>query len=72
MVKKKSVIVFASTFVLFFAEAIIHYNVGRPEKCFVWPDKEQLFKLIGTMALFSFANSILVHYLEKKFSKKSS
>ena len=34
---KKSVVTFVVTFVCFFIEALIHYNLGKDEKKFVWP-----------------------------------
>ena len=35
MVKRKTkIIVFITTFILFFTEALIHYNIGRSEKTF--------------------------------------
>ena len=52
------------TFAVFMAEAMIHYNIGvqknDPEKKIVFPPSNDLLKIIGTVAFFSFLNGYLI------------
>ena len=67
--RKTKMIVFVTTFILFFIEAILHYNIGRREDKFVWPSKKELLEIALTVGGFSFVNSFIVDFLERKFSK---
>lgn len=52
------------TFAIFMAEAMIHYNVGAqknaPEKKVVFPPTNDLLKIVGTVAFFSFLNGYII------------
>jgi hypothetical protein len=65
-----SYIVFATTFVLFLLEAILHYNIGRYEENegikFYLPDKKEFIALVAVLIVFSIANSLCANYLTKK------
>ena len=68
------ILVFLTTFILFFIEAIVHYNVGYKHKRggrwkLVWPPGHDILIIAGTVAGFSLINSILVWILENKMSK---
>ena len=67
---KKSVVTFVVTFVCFFIEALIHYNLGKDEKKFVWPPPKDLCKLIVTILSFSFLSTVIIAFISKKFLKK--
>ena len=60
----KSVIVFLTTFSLFISEAIIHYNLGNPEKKFVWPTGKEILEIVGIVGIFSLINAVLVWGIE--------
>lgn len=61
-------IVFIVTFILFFIEAIIHYNYGYKDQKFRFPDTESLIKIIYTVGVFSFLNSNIIRYLRHNYN----
>ena len=66
--KKEGKIILASTFVLFTAEAVIHYNIGKNEnKKFkvIIPPKESLLKMALIVGAFSVLNQIIIKKLTK-------
>lgn len=59
-------IVFLVSFVLFTIEALIHYNYGKKENEFQYPETNTFIKIISTVFLFSFLTSISVRIIEEK------
>lgn len=64
-----SVIVFFTTYILFFCEAIIHYNIGHPSKKLEWPSLKEFLHIMTTVAIFSLINSFAIWGIEKFFNK---
>lgn len=63
-------IVFFVTFVVFFTEAIIHYNIGNKESTTIQlPDSNSLFQIVITIAIFSFINSRIISFINYRFVK---
>lgn len=64
-------IVFLTTFGLFTLEAMFHYNIGANGKeedgklDFHLPNKEQWVKLLVTVGVFSYINSVVVNKMLK-------
>jgi len=62
-------IVFVTTFILFFIEALLHYNIGRYEEKdgfkFYFPDLKETVALVAVLIVFSLINSYLADYLSK-------
>lgn len=61
-------IVFFVSFVLFTIEALIHYNYGKKESEFQYPDTQTFMKILSTVFLFSFLTSIIVRIIEEKLT----
>lgn len=75
-------IVFLTTFFLFIFEAMFHYNIGKngtkkevPTRAVNFigieltiPQQKDLIKIAVIVAIFSMINSLIVDYLEAKFS----
>lgn len=64
-----SIIVFFTTYIIFFGEALIHYNIGHPSKKIKWPSSKKFLYIISTVAVFSLLNSFAVWGIEKFFIK---
>ena len=64
-----SVIVFFTTYILFFGEALIHYNIGDPSKKIKWPSTKEFLHIMSTVAIFSLINSFAIWGIEKFFNK---
>jgi hypothetical protein len=61
-------IVFIVTFILFFTEALLHYNYGKDKNSkFHIPENKILFQIIITVAFFSLLNSYILKYLAKHY-----
>ena len=67
--KINSIVIFVITFLWFFIEAIIHYNIGKNKKKFVLPPLKDLGKIIGTITLFSLLNTFTIFIIEKYIFK---
>ena len=63
-----SVIVFFTTYILFFGEALIHYNIGHPSKKIKWPSAKEFLHIMSTVAIFSLINSFAIWGIEKFFN----
>ena len=67
--KNLGLIVGATTFSLFMAEALIHYNMGvsekEPDNKFTIPPKSDLIKLALVVGVFSFLNGVIVDRVKK-------
>jgi hypothetical protein len=63
-----SVIVFFTTYILFFCEALIHYNIGHPSKKIEWPSTKEFLHIMSTVAIFSLINSFAIWGIEKFFN----
>jgi hypothetical protein len=66
-------IVFIVTFCLFTIEALLHYNYGydlatNGELKFKLPEKDDLFKILFTVFIFSLLNSRIVKILDKYYT----
>jgi hypothetical protein len=61
-------IVFLVSFVLFTIEALIHYNYGKEETEFQYPDTTTFLKIISTVFLFSILTSITVRIIKEKLN----
>ena len=56
--------VFISTFFIFLIEAILHYNVGLNGLTkLVLPNKNNMFKIIGILLIFSLANAFFSKFI---------
>ena len=66
----ESVIVFLTTYILFIAEAIIHYNIGHQGKKFVWPSGKEILEIFGIVGIFSLVNAVLVWGIGNLFHKE--
>tara|TARA_R110000764_G_scaffold542_6_gene2080 strand:- start:8349 stop:8555 length:207 start_codon:yes stop_codon:yes gene_type:complete len=67
--EKTDKIILASTFVIFMAEAIIHYNIGKNEnKKFkvVIPPTNSLLKMAVIVGAFSILNQVVIKKLTTK------
>ena len=64
---KNTVIIFSVTFIFFFIEALIHYNIGKNDKKVCFPNTMDLFKIIGTIVLFTILSTITINYCQKIF-----
>ena len=60
-------IVFIVTFTLFFIEAIIHYNYGTEQTKLHFPTSQDLIKIVITVGIFSYLNSIIIKNLSKYY-----
>jgi hypothetical protein len=59
--------VFISTFIVFFIEALFHYNVGKNGlKTFILPKKNDFIKILAILLIFSFFNVFIFDKLHKK------
>jgi tetrahydromethanopterin S-methyltransferase subunit D len=58
-------IIFIVTFLLFFIEAILHYNIGSPNKQLHLPETKELFQIIIILTIFSALNSYIIKKLLK-------
>lgn len=60
-------LIFLVTFIVFFFEAMIHYNIGWNghkngiNKTLHFPVKTELLMIIITIAIFSFINSLILN-----------
>jgi len=63
----KAFIITSTTFVLFFIEAIIHYNIGHPSDGLVFPVGKELFQIIITVMLFSALSGVVSEFIIKIF-----
>ncbi len=65
---KKSVIFF-TTFILFFLEAMFHFCIGKSdhgEKGYIhWPTCKEWIQIITVLLVFSVANSYCAEFLNK-------
>jgi hypothetical protein len=61
-------IVFSVTFILFFMESMIHYNLGKKEESFQFPDRYNLCIMIVTVSFFSLLNSSILRYLAEHYN----
>ncbi len=65
---KKSVIFF-TTFVLFFLEAMFHFCIGKSdngEKGYIhWPNCKEWIQIVGVLLVFSLLNSYSAEALNK-------
>lgn len=58
-------IVFLITFFVFFAEAFLHYNIGKNKgKAIHAPTMPELFKIAAIVGVFSYINAVLINYLD--------
>jgi hypothetical protein len=62
-----------TTFMLFTAEALIHYNIGRnahqesqESKKKIIPPFKEIIKMVMVVGVFSIINAIAIDYLAKK------
>ena len=68
---KNGQLVFLTTFSIFTLEAMFHYNYGKGGKKewdgldFHLPEKKDLLRIIGTVAVFSYLNAKLLNYLRE-------
>lgn len=69
MKKNIGFIVGATTFSLFMAEAIIHYNMGvaekEPDRKFTLPARKDLVRLAIVVGIFSTLNGVVVNEVKK-------
>ena len=64
--KLSAIIVFCVTFVLFYIEAMIHYNIGKNGKpYFILPDKKELIHIAYIVLIFSILSGIISSYILK-------
>jgi hypothetical protein len=73
IVEMKLDIVFLTTFILFAFEALLHYNIGKGNgknkrvEDMSWPTKKEWCKIVLVVGIFSYGNSVIVEFLEKRF-----
>jgi ABC-type microcin C transport system permease subunit YejB len=61
-------IIFFVTFILFFLEALLHYNYGKSDSDkFHLPDINELVQISITVGIFSFLNSYIIKILSRRF-----
>jgi hypothetical protein len=69
MKKDLGLIVGGTTFVLFMAEAIIHFNMGKNYKeqptPFKLPDTKELIKVSLIVGIFSVMNGVIINEIKK-------
>jgi hypothetical protein len=72
MKKDLGLIVGGTTFVLFMAEAIIHFNMGQnykehkeQPKSFKLPDTNELIKVSLIVGIFSVLNGVIINEIKK-------
>ena len=65
----ESLLQFTITFILFYSEAIIHYNIGKTNTFgFTIPPLKQQAMIISTVFTFSLLSSIITNVLEEYWS----
>ena len=75
MISTGSIITMVVTYICFFLEAMIHYNIGynssNPNNTawIVFPDGHDLMKIIITVGIFSVLCGFLSDYIQKNFSQ---
>jgi len=61
-------IVFTVTFILFFIEALLHYNYGKDDSYqFHFPTQTEFLQIVFTVFIFSFLNSFIIRQLAKRY-----
>lgn len=60
-------IVFISTFIIFFLEALFHYNIGTPNEELHLPSLKETVNISLVVFIFSLINSITIRFLTKYF-----
>lgn len=61
-------IVFFVTFILFFIEALLHYNYGKGDgEQFHFPNQNEIVQIIITVSIFSFLNSYIIKQLSRVY-----
>lgn len=69
---KNGQLVFLTTFTLFTLEAMFHYNYGKGGEKegegldFHLPEKKDWFRIVATVAVFSYINAKALTYLKNK------
>lgn len=61
------------TFVVFFVEAMLHYNIGvnsGKNKFYVqFPGYKDFFRIIVVLGFFSFMNACIINYTNNRFGQ---
>jgi len=58
-------IVALTTFLVFFFEGLVHYNIGKNKLTRLqFPQGREIFQWIGTLLFFSLLNGVLASYAE--------
>lgn len=65
MVANRIIVGTAVTFVLFFAEAFLHYSIGKGK--FVIPEPRELGLLLGTILIASILSNVITQYINHNY-----
>ena len=73
MIFPSSVVTMIVTYICFFVEAMIHYNIGyrssnpNDTTVIVFPNMADLIKIILTVGLFSFICGVTCDFIQKRY-----
>jgi len=61
-------IVFVITFIVFFIEALLHYNIGKVEKIedVRFPDRHEFIEIVTILFIFSWINTYVINWFKKR------
>jgi tetrahydromethanopterin S-methyltransferase subunit D len=57
------------TFVLFFLEGLVHYNIGNPSDDFEFPKGMELVKMLTALLICSALSGYISEHLHRYFAK---